>query len=897
MSDEQTIYISPEDDLTTVRERLEQLQTRKVTLVVPAQTQLRSHVAWKLLYARARELGKDVLIVSSDPQVRSVAHAVKFTVAHSLESSQQGRSRPAGRPARSGTTNRARPANASQRPTGGRPTRSTNTLRQRPAGARNSSNLANRENAPRDQQQSLSPPIDNPATFQLPHESYEDGYNYGVQHTTPPIRPLAPDQIEEPDLLLEDYNLSQNIREAAGDAHSEPGFSASPAPPSTPATPQAPKTHASYGALDEEDDDPFVLMEDKQQQPSFEQRGEAVIESPDQRRYDHVIQDVADVPTSIIGDHFNIDNDEGEIPEPRPRGAQNRARQASRKEVEPREQPRQDVEPARSRRPSGKMVSPPPPAAFKVSSAPSQRLRAEDLDDDDLPPIQDRPTQIKEGDTFTYEPPSRSSHKSPSMIPLPEERPRNYGARSGQMQRPAAAGRQATSLRPSGVLTSSRRPPAARPSQELRPRQSKALAGPRQSKVLAEPRQSKALAKPRQKKRSNTLIWIITAAIICLLLALLLGAYILPTATVTITIAARNYTHPVSTLATLTPTGGNIPAHQLSHEFTKTGPEPVTGSKLVGTAKAKGNVCFSNTGNSDVIVPTGSEVSTPGANGVLFKTTAEVSIPKNTLCSNVPLPVPVEAVKPGESGNIPAGSVTLIPDASLNSIASANNTSVAQLKLSVISLDDIKGGGMEPVPSIADKDLTNARTDLRKQLQSQIDAWVKSLPQNGAIGPLTTTDTLVNPPAKDSVVEGGKTFQAQISVKASVLFVNNSDLQNAAKAQLSSAMKTDKTFKQYVILNDARQPVSISKLKQQPAGKDGLKLSYVATAPVGGAFDANALRQQIAGQGSDAASRSLKANNKGIEDTHIDIQPGFFPYLPFYANHIDIKVVPGIIKS
>ena len=84
MSDERTIYISPEDDLTTVRERLEQLQSKRVTLVIPVQTQLRSHVAWKLLYARTRELGKEVLIVSSDPQVRSVAHAVKFKVAHSL---------------------------------------------------------------------------------------------------------------------------------------------------------------------------------------------------------------------------------------------------------------------------------------------------------------------------------------------------------------------------------------------------------------------------------------------------------------------------------------------------------------------------------------------------------------------------------------------------------------------------------------------------------------------------------------------------------------------------------------------------------------------------------------------------------------------------------------------
>src|SRR5690349_6660062 len=102
MSDEQMIYISPEDDLTSVRERLEQVQPKSVTLIIPAHTQLRSHVAWKLLYARARELGKEVLIVSSDPQIRSVAHAVKFKVAHSLEASTTTKSRPGSRTGRTG---------------------------------------------------------------------------------------------------------------------------------------------------------------------------------------------------------------------------------------------------------------------------------------------------------------------------------------------------------------------------------------------------------------------------------------------------------------------------------------------------------------------------------------------------------------------------------------------------------------------------------------------------------------------------------------------------------------------------------------------------------------------------------------------------------------------------
>ena len=71
MADEQIIYLSPEEELTNVRERLEHITARRIILVVPAQTQLRSHVSWRLLHVRARELNKDILIISTDRQIRS----------------------------------------------------------------------------------------------------------------------------------------------------------------------------------------------------------------------------------------------------------------------------------------------------------------------------------------------------------------------------------------------------------------------------------------------------------------------------------------------------------------------------------------------------------------------------------------------------------------------------------------------------------------------------------------------------------------------------------------------------------------------------------------------------------------------------------------------------------
>jgi len=40
MADEQIIYLSPEEELTNVRERLEQVKARRIILVIPPQTHL-----------------------------------------------------------------------------------------------------------------------------------------------------------------------------------------------------------------------------------------------------------------------------------------------------------------------------------------------------------------------------------------------------------------------------------------------------------------------------------------------------------------------------------------------------------------------------------------------------------------------------------------------------------------------------------------------------------------------------------------------------------------------------------------------------------------------------------------------------------------------------------------
>ncbi|TME00205.1 MAG: hypothetical protein E6I80_26395 [Chloroflexi bacterium] len=101
MADEQIIIVQPEEDLTHLRERLEQVQNRYIILVVQPPTQLRSHLSWRLLHSRVRELGKDVLVVTSDRQIRSIAKVSGFKVDNTMTSPPLGRTRgPTGRPVR-----------------------------------------------------------------------------------------------------------------------------------------------------------------------------------------------------------------------------------------------------------------------------------------------------------------------------------------------------------------------------------------------------------------------------------------------------------------------------------------------------------------------------------------------------------------------------------------------------------------------------------------------------------------------------------------------------------------------------------------------------------------------------------------------------------------------------
>lgn len=131
MAKEKIIYLGPEEELTSVRERLENATDGRIILVIPAQTQLLSRVGWMLLHSHVRKLGKDVLIISSNRQIRAASKAAGFRVANSLESLPSYRPRPSNRPVRSDTSGKTSQGINKQGSSGNKDTRPLRSRRGR----------------------------------------------------------------------------------------------------------------------------------------------------------------------------------------------------------------------------------------------------------------------------------------------------------------------------------------------------------------------------------------------------------------------------------------------------------------------------------------------------------------------------------------------------------------------------------------------------------------------------------------------------------------------------------------------------------------------------------------------------------------------------------------------
>jgi len=181
------------------------------------------------------------------------------------------------------------------------------------------------------------------------------------------------------------------------------------------------------------------------------------------------------------------------------------------------------------------------------------------------------------------------------------------------------------------------------------------LAGPSQAAAGEE---EDSGARGPVRRAVDVLAVLLLAAAACLTLVY----FAVPKVTVIVTPAVQ----PVERVL-LFPLDALAAAQPVEAEFALTRRTAATGRKVLGTARAVGEVVLINQGREQVLVPRGTIVST--ASDTLFQITADVTVPGITAQYFMGIPVgiqagqavaPIEAVLPGSGGNVAAGRVERI---------------------------------------------------------------------------------------------------------------------------------------------------------------------------------------------------------------------------------------------
>src|SRR5579875_200850 len=925
MAGEQPTFLnlSPEESLTNVHERLRLIPERRIVLIVPQQTQLRSLISWRLLRGYARELNKDVLVISADRQIRSVAKEAGFRVAESLAVPPSSRKR---------GSNPGRGATGTGAAHGNRGARGIARFRQSESQQSTSSRRATTGSDLRERSSPLQPPPEEQEANELhisnlgeDDEAESTGWSvspsFGGQYdaasryeppidfriaTNLPLRPVEPTpevEDEDEDVLPYGYEQSQRIFQAARqqeedkasssagkDTGVSPGSDSTIAPRDRMIPPvsgeQAAQENIPPGRRQSSPlsstlspsaralEDPFDVVDDYQPSPLSEQRGAAPVFPFDD---EEDIEDVSQYPTTDIPAGGVIeDMGDSDMPELPPPPTWEEAEEEQ--EVEP-EQEQEEVDEL-------------PPAYYPPRRSgqlsPMGTAAANAAHEEDA--IEDQSTRI-----------------IPPALSLPD-------ALAGQPASPTTAEEVAARAAVPPTPTRNREPKPV----ELRPGGASTRQVPGRRRFSASPSARGGRPAPRSRKpviatrrKQNRLSSVLIAIAVLLIVGLIL--FVFPSATVTVTLAAKAYSWPVvvSGATSQNLARHTVPVYKLTFTASVTQTGQASGANTpVGTASAQGLVLFTNNGTKPVTIPSGVVVST--TNNVSFVTTAQGVVTGNGGINYIP----VQAQTPGTSGNVAANTITVIPQSSISQIAQAStNLASTDVKLSVTNPSPTSGGGVGSATTVTKNDVSNLQKQASSQLYRELKNWLTQEQARGNVpasqvqeSQLAIYETVTATPAAGQVASHG-TFNETVKLSIPVAFVHSSDLQAQAVAQyqqLSNASTlpkgTTRPPKGYEPAEG--QPVQLNPASCPSSGKSSTAnastLCFTATAPVALPITAQQVQNLVGGKQVKVVRAQL-ANSKtglpGIKAVSVNVSPGFWPWMPFWTQRISVHFITSTSAS
>ncbi|MDQ2952862.1 MAG: baseplate J/gp47 family protein, partial [Chloroflexota bacterium] len=366
------------------------------------------------------------------------------------------------------------------------------------------------------------------------------------------------------------------------------------------------------------------------------------------------------------------------------------------------------------------------------------------------------------------------------------------------------------------------------------------------------------------------------AAVLATLLvaALVLGAVVAPTATIVVAPVSQAL-GPLEYDLRAGPNNADINAVTL-------GPTNIT-TKVMGTAtgsrtdetKAKGIERFTNQTTSDIRIPKGTVVKT--ADGIAFATTSDQTLPKSAIVIFPPsvifgaVDITIEAVDLGPRGNVDARKITQSASPGQYSVENPIATS---------------GGDSKKIPivQLSDYDLAVSRSEaeLRKQGDTQTEAWKKQAAQGQTVYGVVVKRTSITP-AQDVV---GKelsadtpTFELSVAGTATGYSVPSDEPRKTTAERLATAADSG-----YDIDKDG----AVVEIVGAPTVEaDGVHWRVRGRASQFRRFDEAAVKAALAGRGFEEVDAVVA--DRGLRLVRVSTWPGWWPRLPVLDARIAIQ--------
>jgi len=352
------------------------------------------------------------------------------------------------------------------------------------------------------------------------------------------------------------------------------------------------------------------------------------------------------------------------------------------------------------------------------------------------------------------------------------------------------------------------------------------------------------------------------------LIAMIVIFFIIPTATVTITVAAR----PVSVTPAIT--GSTQPpadklsvqtALQLAQEQQQT-PVTSTGQKIIPAVPAQVVVAVTNHFPSDLPLKKGQTYEVVTSDGKKFHVVPASEI---VLVQGNAVDVTFTAMVPGAAGNIAPHTVTSFSGSS--GVLTVDNAAAAN-------------GGVEQQAKtvVGQVDIDKTKNALGATLTQKVKDDIKAKAgKDSVLADTETTDVSIV--ADHAPGDEVATFNATVTVKGKATTVSEDKLKAVLKAALESQVITG------YHLTDDKAKVSYTLVQHDENGGaawNGSAAGFQATT-----VNENDLRTKISGKSPKAAAAYVQGPQSRLDalSASVAINPPFVPWLPFIASNIHFK--------